>query len=519
MTRAETHIQYQEILREAKERGQAKAAYRELALKDLFFLLVYVLNRGDVDRDWLFDRCREVQANPDGYLDLWAREHYKSTIITYALTIQDILRDPEITVGIFSFTRPIAKAFLRQIKLEFEGNDELRSLFPEILWDNPQKQAPKWSEDDGIIVKRKSNPKEATVEAWGMIDSMPTSKHFTLMVFDDVVTDKSVSTPEMIEKVTDKWALALNLGAEGGRIRYIGTRYHYNDTYKTMIDRKAAIVREYPATDDGTADGVPVFMSVETLARKRRDMGPYIFACQMLQNPKQDDAQGFSDKWLRYWPAANTKGMNVYILVDPAGSKKKDNDYTVFTVLGMGADQNYYVVTWVRDRLNLSERAKVLFSLQRSYSPRGIFYEQYGLQADIEHFKHLMEEENYRFHIRPIGGPVPKVDRIRALVPIFEQGRIYIPDTCVKVNYQKQGEDLTKVFINDEYNAFPYCFHDDMLDCLARCLDPEFTGVFPQRDLDMHGLIEDRLKSQPYNPLRSGITRQDERGDFNSLRT
>jgi hypothetical protein len=56
-----------------------------------------------------------VQAAPNGYLDLWGREHGKSSLITFGLTIQDILNDPEITVGIFSYSRPIAKAFLRQI--------------------------------------------------------------------------------------------------------------------------------------------------------------------------------------------------------------------------------------------------------------------------------------------------------------------------------------------------------------------------------------------------------------------
>jgi hypothetical protein len=43
---------------------------RQLAQSDLFFLLVYVLGRADLNRDWYFSRCREVQAAPNGYLDL-----------------------------------------------------------------------------------------------------------------------------------------------------------------------------------------------------------------------------------------------------------------------------------------------------------------------------------------------------------------------------------------------------------------------------------------------------------------
>src|SRR5690348_4176896 len=128
------------------------AALRWLGRNDLFFLLTVLLGRKDLKHPWLFARCREVQAAPDGYLDLWPREHGKSSIITFGKTIQDILRDPEITVGIFSFNRPTAKAFLRQIKLEFEANEVLRGLFSDILWEKPQRDSPKWSEDEGIIV-------------------------------------------------------------------------------------------------------------------------------------------------------------------------------------------------------------------------------------------------------------------------------------------------------------------------------------------------------------------------------
>lgn len=216
MNRIERLEQYAQGLSVAEREGCLVEFLRELARTDLFFLLTRVLNRADADRDWLFDRCNEVQAAPDGYLDLWAREHYKSTIITFALTIQEILKNPEITIGIFSHTRPIAKGFLRQIKREFELNEHLKALFPEVLYENPRKESPKWSEDDGIVVRRATNPKEATVEAWGLVDGQPTSKHYALMIYDDVVTRESVTTPDMIAKTTDAWALSRNLSSEQG---------------------------------------------------------------------------------------------------------------------------------------------------------------------------------------------------------------------------------------------------------------------------------------------------------------
>jgi hypothetical protein len=251
------------------------ATLRQLCKEDLFFLLAVACKRKDINRDWLYERCREVEADPDGYLDLWAREHYKSTIITFGKSIQDILNDPDITIGVFSHTRPIAKGFLSQIKTELEQNTFLKSLFSDVLYQNPQKESPRWSLDSGIRVKRKSNPKEETVEAWGLVDGQPTSKHFSLLVYDDVVTRESVTTPEQIKKVTQAWELSLNLGAQGGKKRYIGTRYHANDTYKTMIDRGSQSARDIkPAHGNGDMAGEPVFLPQETLNEKRRDFGP-----------------------------------------------------------------------------------------------------------------------------------------------------------------------------------------------------------------------------------------------------
>ena len=71
---------------------EKKQVIRHLSRTDLYFLLWYTLGRLDAEDEWILARCRDVQARPNGMLDLWAREHYKSTIITFAKTIQDILR-------------------------------------------------------------------------------------------------------------------------------------------------------------------------------------------------------------------------------------------------------------------------------------------------------------------------------------------------------------------------------------------------------------------------------------------
>lgn len=461
-----------------------KEAQRHLCCTDLFYLLTVACKRKDADKDWLYARCREVQASPDGHLDLWARDHYKSTIITFAKTIQDILCDPEITVGIFSHTRPIAKAFLEQIKRELEGNEYLKELFSEVLYKNPQTESPKWSLDGGIVVKRKTNPKEATVEAWGLVDSQPTSRHFSHQVFDDVVTLESVSTPDQIKKTTAAWEMSMNLGSgERTKRRYIGTRYHINDTYAQMIARGSVDKRIHKATDNGESPpvGKSVFLSDELLLQKRRDMGPYTFGTQMLQDPVADKAMAFKSEWLRYYDElGDTSKWNKYILVDPAGAKKTTSDFTVMEVIGLAPDNNYYLLDAVRDRLNLTQRASKLFELHRIHQPKCVGYERYGLQADIEHMQYVMNHKNYRFDIVELGGAMPKEDRIRRLIPVYEQGRFYMPKRLNFVDYEGVTRDYVQAFLSDEFLAFPVCVHDDMLDCRARIMDPVLGAEFPK---------------------------------------
>jgi phage terminase large subunit-like protein len=507
--------EYQNFLRRLKERHnqnklikdpiEREEAFKEeirfkrlLLRTDLFFLLWYGCNKHYIAKQWLLDRCKEVEAEPNGYIDLWSREHFKSTIITYGKSIQDIIAshgdDPllewerETTIGILSVTRPLAKSFLREIKVTFENPQlPLTQLFPDVFHKNPKGQSSKWSEDEGIVVKRKSSPKESTVEAWGLVDAQPTGKHFYTIVYDDIVTQDTVTTPEMIQKTTQAWGLSDNIGTRGGIYRAVGTPYAANDTTQAIIDSGTFKLRKYPATIGSKypieSDDEAYLLTKAQLDEKYKKQGVYNFACQILLNPTSQSLQNFKFEWLKYYGGYNPEqNLNIYIIVDPAHSKKKESDYTAMFAVGAGEDGNYYVIDMIRDRLNLKERTDKLFKLVNKYKPICVGYEQYGMQSDIEHIKEKQEQLRYHFQILPLGGKLSKQDRIAKLIPDFQNSKIFLPYELHYIDYENKKQDLTKVFVDEEYLTFPTPKHDDMLDCLARIKDQDLMVTFPLKD-------------------------------------
>jgi predicted phage terminase large subunit-like protein len=473
---------WEDMEKEGKRRGLWLETRRHLAQSDLFYLLVRMCRREDMLHDWIYARVREVEAEPDGCLDLWSREHFKSTIITFGTTIQKILVNPNHSHGIFSHTRPIAKAFMRQIMREFEENENLHASFPDILWGRDTKQAPKWSEDDGIIVRRTSNQKESTIEAWGLVDGQPVSKHFDDLMYDDIVVADTVGTPEMIQKSMTALEQSYNLGTTpDGVKRMAGTRWHFNDPYAQVLKRGTFKLRFHPGREGGEESGKSVLWAEKTHVQKRRDMGPYTYATQILLNPKADAMQGFRREWLRHYKGRlDGRGMTIYILVDAASSRKKGSDYTAMMAVGLGRDRNYYVLDMIRDRLNLSQRADRVFAWHRKYHPLQVRYERYGMMADIEHIQARQNNEIYHFPIIEVAGRAGKADRIRRLLPLYEQSRIWMPESLHVTDWEKKTRDLVHDYIEDEYTAFPNGGHDDMMDCLARIAEPDLPLAWPR---------------------------------------
>lgn len=416
----------------------APADHALLACNDLFYLFAILCDRRDACHPWIFNAVREVEAKPNNCLDLWARSHYKSSIITFALTIQDILVDPEQTVGIFSFSRATAQTFLAQIKAEFERNENLKVCFPDVLYWAPEKESPRWSLQGGILVKRRSNPKEATVEAWGLVDGNPTGRHFKILMFDDMIEQRNVSNPEQIAKATEAWELSDNLGVGDGTIkRYVGTRYALGDTYQTMIDRKVVHVRLKPATDNGRIDGNPVFWTKETWEKKKIEQRGTLPA-QLLQNPAAGKQSVFELAWMRPYEIRPSI-LNVYIMGDPSRGRTVRSDRTAIAVVGIDTNGNKYLLDGVRHRMNLSQRWNSLKNLHAKWSGMAgvqnvqVGYERFGQQSDDEYFMEQMQRlpPNEQFAIEelawPNEGKNSKGDRVQRLQPDFQTGKFLLP--------------------------------------------------------------------------------------------
>jgi hypothetical protein len=326
---------------EAWHRGQL----RWLLERSLFAMTAFVLKvpLELCTHPFWVEACIDVQNGPrDALLDIWAREHGKSTIITNALAIQEILKNPEITILIFSYTKTAALKFFNQIKTVLEASEFLKWCYPDVLYKNPQTEATKWSEDGGLFVKRKSFKKEATVEAAGLLEGMPTGGHFFLRIYDDIMVQDLVDSPDQIEKLKNAFDLSANLGTDGGWEWVIGTPYTYGDVIQLLRERVkltgelAYHQRIKPATEGGEFNGRSVFQSEARLDRLR--LNSRNFACQQCLNPMPQEIQKLkSDAMKDIDPEEIPRRLYKFMLVDPAGddTKGKRGDSWAMSVIGV----------------------------------------------------------------------------------------------------------------------------------------------------------------------------------------
>lgn len=308
-----------------------------------------------------------------------------------------------------------------------------------------------------------------------------------LLLIDDPHKGRAEAESVVERKKAKDWfqSVAYTRLMENGAVILMMTRWHEDDLAGWLLKEHADEgweVVNIPAEPPPWPERFPE----SELTRIRRMIGPREWNALYMQSPVPGGGGEFRRDMLRYYqgaPASVGAGMNKYLLCDPAGEQRKDNDYTSMWVVGLGTDQNYYWLDGVRDRLSLPDRGREIMRLHRKWKPYQVRYERYGMMADVQYIKELQERDNYRFDVTEVAGnKLKKEDRIRRLLPIFADGSFYLPETLYYTDREGVPHDLVNDFIEQEFCAFPAGVHDDMLDSLSRLVEPDLPLFWPMQD-------------------------------------
>jgi predicted phage terminase large subunit-like protein len=416
-----------------------------------------------------------LEKNPDKYLFLLPRGHLKSYIITSAYSIWCIIKNPNIRIGICANTTGLAKEHMRLIKRTFESNVYLKAMYPDIFYQDPQNEAPKWTESE-IAVKRNGLMRESTVETFGL-DPLPTGHHYDLIVYDDIVTPESVATLELMKKTKELFGFSLSLLEPHGKRLVAGTRYHFGDLYSELIDSGTWSVYLRKAIENN----IPIFpqkFTLEKLQNIKEEQGSYIFSSQYLLDPITSDKQDFKPEWVKYY-TESPKGLFITITVDPAITVHEKSDYSAIVTCGTDWNDNVYVLEASRGKWNSRELVDRIIEVAKRYDCVCVGIESVGFQRML--YDDVRDKGLYAVELKP-DTRTSKRMKILGLQPRFERGKIFIK------------KEMTE--LEDELLHFPYCKHDDLIDALSMHLledmcrapgdEPTREPNFPQRQNMTH---------------------------------
>lgn len=465
-----------------------KVAWRWLCLNDLFFIAYFVMENPLLNSPFGVRACKMVEDNEGslGYgVEVWARGHLKSWTMTQAQRVQRILRNPETCALVMSYKKPASDKFIFSV-MQTLDKPLLKYCFPEILYERPASEAPSWSIQGGIIVKRKSTSrKEKTFEGAGLLEGMPTGGHWNDVDYDDVETLDTAKSPDVTQDLIDAYEMSRNLGMPDGstRWRVIGTYYShfgllsYLRTKKGYDGKLLYKMRIIPATDDGTRDGKPIFLSQPALDELKSN--PTTFNTQQLCDPTPSSELRLHFDQLKAIDSKEIpRDILKFMVLDQAGgdeTAKASRDMWSYGVIGVKprvddiGQSEVYLLDVEADKMS---HAEGINGVVQMYLRNGIIQqlgvEKVGMSTTEIHISNALRAHGRRISLEA-----------RNLVLLKPAGRskefrvesaLQWPMNNGKLFYSTEIHSRYIQTIEEEMMKFPF-FHVDILDMWAYVYD------------------------------------------------
>ena len=472
-----------------------------------------------------------------------ARGWGKTTLIL-AYIIQRTCADPNIAILLANEKEQTACDFLHEIKTQFETNEFLRALFPEVI--PPDFHATTWSASR-IIVQRTSGRKEPTVATVG-VGGTVIGLHFDLIVVDDAISREAMENARagswQIIRQVNRWIHQLRPLLNPSyqpfpEIVFIGTRWWHGDCYEHIedhfgrgepqqvvalrlkLDTEVQQVLAYrvgdlavfrrPAIEDGRA-AFPEKWTLEELANIRFG-DETLFACNFMLAPADEATTTFKASWLRTYSwldthrvlyvdaqgakrIVETNSLDVLIFVDPGGFSTRgteDRARAAAVVVGSTGAGEHLLLDCYSEKDTFLACCRKVASFATLYGPRKIVVELAGQQAAfIEVLRRVLEDAGVQTPLEAVKpGIKSKETRILGLEPLFQRGQIYL------------GSGSNFHEFRTQYQQFPRSARFDVLDALAYL--PEFVKRQPNRAMRTPERRREEELAMYYQ--RRGITR------------
>jgi len=390
------------------------------------------------------------------------RDSFKTTICTVSYPVWRWIRNPNLRILIGSHNIDKAREFLQEIKDQLSQNQKLIALFGDMGKACREKNAT-WSRDAIQLfdpVKNQYVPfrNMNSCRVIGMGTSF-TGLHPDIAIFDDLVCEQNISSPDMLEKPKTFLRYIEPLLSFGTEIIIVGTRYHWGDAYQEIIeDGMYDVILRSAINPDGSL-WYPERLNWEYLKSAQRRLGTYIYSCQYLLNPVRPEDAIFKEDWInrsvfKSCPI-DVNELTRIMVIDPSARSTKISDYTAILIAGMDTQGNIWVLRAFNKKSRIEELIDEIIDIYKVWKPEAIAVESNVFQALVKDIIEMKAEQRGEFiNIRPIETSTrqSKEWRIRRIIPLLEAGKIKILEECW---------DLIT-----EMRRFPKG-SDDLLDCLA----------------------------------------------------
>lgn len=398
---------------------------------------------------WFHELMYEYQEEHDEALFLMFRGGWKTTILTIARTLYEIVRNRDIRILIAAESSDQSQTFLRTIRQHLESNEDLIRIFGDF-----RDSKVKWTEKEIVVLGRTQSYKESTVTTCGL-NSPVVSKHFDIIICDDLVTEDNARTPGQRERVKVFYYKSLEPTLEpDGKRWVIGTRYHHLDLYGHLIENEMADSHIIiPVLNDEDHSIWEERFPSKRMVAKRKSMGVIIFRSQMMCDTDAMIGEIFQYDWFKFYNDGDLPtDLVVYIGVDLAISMDKRADYFVCAAVGHHIKTNtFWILEYVRKRCGFKEQTKVIVDMGVRHNAAKVSIEAVAYQkVQVNQVKD--DEIGKYFTVRPVYTNKDKLTRAYKQQGLFEDGRVHVRSSMTG--------------LIEEHVLFPSAEHDDIWDAV-----------------------------------------------------